>query len=54
VCILLALLHLGIKGIRLGPSLPAFLTPNVLETLVKTFDIKPITTPDEDLKAILG
>ncbi|MBW2238354.1 MAG: hydroxylamine reductase [Deltaproteobacteria bacterium] len=54
VCILLALLHLGIKGIRLGPSLPAFLTPNVFETLVKTFDIKPITTPDEDLKAILG
>jgi hydroxylamine reductase len=54
VCVLLALLHLGIKGIRLGPSLPAFLTPNVLETLVKTFDIKPITTPDEDLKAILG
>jgi hydroxylamine reductase len=54
VCVLLALLHLGIKGIRLGPSLPAFLTPNVLETLVKTFDIKPITTPDADLKAILG
>ena len=54
VCVLLALLHLGIKGIRLGPSLPAFLTPNVLETLVKTFDIKPIATPDEDLKAILG
>jgi len=40
--------------IRLGPSLPAFLTPNVLETLVKNFDIKPIATPDEDLKAILG
>jgi hydroxylamine reductase len=54
VCVLLALLHLGIKGIRLGPSLPAFLTPNVLETLVKNFDIKPITTADEDLKAILG
>lgn len=54
VCILLALLHLGIKGIRLGPSLPAFLTPNVLDTLVKNFDIKPISTPDEDLKAILG
>ncbi len=54
VCVLLALLHLGIKGIRLGPSLPAFLTPNVLETLVKTFDIKPITTPDADLNAILG
>ena len=54
VCVLLALLHLGIKGIRLGPSLPAFLTPNVLETLVNTFDIKPITTPDADLKVILG
>jgi hydroxylamine reductase len=53
VCILLALLHLGIKGIRLGPSLPAFLTPNVLDTLVKNFDIKPISAPDEDLKAIL-
>ncbi|MBW1898527.1 MAG: hydroxylamine reductase, partial [Deltaproteobacteria bacterium] len=53
VAILLSLLHLGIKGIRLGPSLPAFFTPNVLDTLVKTFDIKPISTPDEDLKAIL-
>jgi len=54
VCILLALLHLGLKGIRLGPSLPAFITPNVLDTLVKNFDIKPIGTPDADLKAILG
>lgn len=54
VCVLLALLHLGIKGIRLGPSLPAFLTPNVLDTLVKNFDIKPIGTADEDLKAIMG
>ena len=54
VCVLLALLHLGIRGIRLGPSLPAFLTPNVLETLVKHFDIRPIGTPDEDLAAILG
>ena len=54
VAVLLALLHLGIKGIRLGPSLPAFLTPNVLATLVKTFDIKPIATPEEDLAAILG
>jgi hydroxylamine reductase len=54
VAVLLALLHLGIKGIRLGPSLPAFLTPNVLDTLVKNFDIKPISTPDEDLNAILG
>jgi hydroxylamine reductase len=54
VAILLTLLHLGIKGIRLGPSLPAFITPNVLDVLVKNFDIKPISTPDEDLKAILG
>ena len=54
VCILLALLHLGIKDIRLGPTLPAFLTPNVLDTLVKNFDIKPISSPDADLKAILG
>lgn len=54
VCVLLALLHLGIKGIHLGPSLPAFLTPNVLDTLVKNFDIKPISTADEDLTAILG
>lgn len=54
VAILLTLLHLGIKNIRLGPSLPAFITPAVLDTLVKTFDIKPISTPDADLKAILG
>ena len=54
VCVLLALLHLGVKGIRLGPSLPAFLTPNVLDALVKNFDIKPIGTAEEDLKAILG
>jgi hydroxylamine reductase len=54
VAILLALLNLGIKNIRLGPSLPAFITPNVLDVLVKNFDIKPITTADADLKAILG
>jgi hydroxylamine reductase len=54
VAILLTLLHLGIKDIRLGPSLPAFISPNVLDVLVKNFDIKPITTVDEDLKAILG
>jgi hydroxylamine reductase len=54
VAILLTLLHLGIKNIRLGPSLPAFITPGVLDVLVKNFDIKPITTPDQDLKAILG
>ena len=54
VAILLTLLHLGIKDIRLGPTLPAFLTPNILNTLVKQFEIKMISTPDEDLKAILG
>jgi hydroxylamine reductase len=54
VAILLTLLHLGIKGIRLGPSLPAFTSPNVVDVLVKNFDIKPITTPEADLRAILG
>jgi hydroxylamine reductase len=54
VAILLTLLHLGIKGIRLGPTLPAFITPNVLNVLVENFDIKPITTVDEDLAAILN
>ncbi len=54
VAILLTLLYLGIKDIRLGPSLPAFVSPNVLDVLVKNFGIKPIATPDEDLKAILG
>ncbi len=54
VAILLSLLHLGIKDIRLGPTLPAFITPNVLDVLVKNFDIKPISTPAEDLKTILG
>jgi hydroxylamine reductase len=53
VVILLSLLHLGIKGIRLGPSLPAFITPNILKFLVDTFDIKPIGTADEDLAAIM-
>ena len=52
--ILLTLLALGIKDIRLGPSLPAFVTPGVLDVLVKNFGIKPITTPEADLKAILG
>ncbi len=54
VAILLSLFHLGIKDIRLGPSLPAFITPNVLNVLVENFNIMPISTPDEDLKAILG
>jgi hydroxylamine reductase len=54
VAILLSLLALGIKDIRLGPTLPAFITPNVLNYLVENYNIAPISTPDEDLKAILG
>ncbi len=54
VTILLTLLYLGIKDIRLGPTLPAFLTPAAIGILVDMFDIKPTTTPEEDLEAILG
>jgi hydroxylamine reductase len=54
VAILLTLLHLGVKNIRLGPSLPAFISPNVLKVLVQNFNIQPISTPDEDLRAALG
>ena len=54
VCILLTLLHLGIKNIRLGPTLPAFISPNVLGYLVENYNIAKITTPEEDLKNILG
>jgi hydroxylamine reductase len=54
VCILLTLLHLGIRNIRIGPSLPAFVTPAVLQVLVDNFNIMPISTPQADLKAILG
>lgn len=53
VSILLTLLSLGIKNIRLGPSLPAFATPNILKVLVEKFNVMPIKTPDEDLNAIL-
>jgi hydroxylamine reductase len=53
VAILLSLLYLGVKNIRLGPSLPAFITPNVLKVLVDNFNIMPIKTVDEDLEAIL-
>ncbi len=53
VAILLTLLHLGVKNIRLGPSLPAFISPNVLKVLVDNFNLQPITTPGQDLKAIL-
>ncbi|MGI6239210.1 MAG: hydroxylamine reductase [Christensenellales bacterium] len=54
VCILLTLLHLGIKNIKLGPSLPAFVSPNVLNFLVENFGIAPVTTPEADLQAIMG
>jgi hydroxylamine reductase len=54
VCILLTLLHLGIRNIRLGPSLPAFVSPSVLKVLVEKFDIKPITTVEADLQAALA
>ncbi len=54
VCILLTLLHLGIKNIHLGPTLPAFVSPNVLQYLVENFGIRPISTPEEDLRGILG
>ncbi|WP_169007905.1 hydroxylamine reductase [Faecalispora jeddahensis] len=54
VCILLTLLSLGIKNILLGPTLPAFLSPNVLNVLVENYHIGPITTAEEDLKKILG
>jgi len=53
VSILLTLLYLGIKNIRLGPSLPAFVSPGVLKVLVDKFNIMPISTPEEDLKSIL-
>jgi hydroxylamine reductase len=54
VCVLLALLHLGIRDIRLGPSLPAFFTPNVLEVLKENFNIMSIDTPEADLQEILN
>ena len=54
VCILLTLLHLGIQGIRLGPTLPAFLSPNVLNFLAEHYAIAPTTTPEADLAALLS
>lgn len=54
VCILLTLLYLGIENIRLGPTLPAFISPNILNILVEKFKIKSITTAENDLKDILG
>lgn len=54
VCILLTLLHLGIRNILLGPSLPAFISPKVLNYLAEHYNIAPISTPEEDLKKLLG
>ena len=53
VCILLTLLYLGIQNILLGPTLPAFISPNVLKLLVENYNIGAITTPEEDLKKLL-
>ena len=53
VIILLTLLSLGVKNIRLGPTLPAFISPNILNFLVENFQVKPVTTPEQDLKDIL-
>jgi len=54
VAVLLALLSLGVKGIRLGPTLPAFLSPNVAKVLVDNFDIKPVGTVEEDIAAMMA
>lgn len=54
VCILLSLLHLGIKNIYLGPTIPAFVSPNVLKVLVDSYQITPTSTPEDDLRSILG
>ncbi|MFA6170102.1 MAG: hydroxylamine reductase [Candidatus Margulisiibacteriota bacterium] len=54
VVILLSLLHLGLKNIRLGPTLPEFVSPNVLKVLVDNYNLMPVTTAEADLKAILG
>jgi hydroxylamine reductase len=54
VCILLTLLHLGIKNILLGPTLPAFVSPGALHFLIENFGIAPVSTPEADLKKILG
>ena len=54
ICILLSLLHLGIKDIKVGPTLPAFITPTVLQVLVDNFSLAPVTTAEADLKQCLG
>jgi len=54
VLVLLALLYLGVKGIRLGPTLPGFLSPGIAKVLVEQFDIKPTTTPEQDIEAMMA
>ena len=54
VCILLTLLYLGIKNIHIGPTLPAFISPNVLNFLVENYRLSPISTPEEDIKKLLN
>jgi len=54
VDVLLALLSLGVKGVRLGPTLPAFLSPSVAKVLVARFDIKPIETVEDDIAAMMA
>ncbi|MCC6026676.1 MAG: hydroxylamine reductase [Caldimicrobium sp.] len=54
VAILLTLFYLGLKNMRLGPSMPAFLSKNVANFIAQNYNLKPITTPDEDLRSILG
>ena len=54
MCILIALLALGLRGIRLGPTLPAFLSPGVIAALQEKYDLKAVTTPEQDLHTILG
>ena len=54
VCILIALLALGIRNIRLGPTLPAFLSPGVVQELQRRYNLMAVTTPEEDLRTILG
>ncbi|MEA3559215.1 MAG: hydroxylamine reductase, partial [Candidatus Thermoplasmatota archaeon] len=54
VLVLLALLHLGIKKIQLGPTLPAFVSPNVLKVLVDKFELGPISTVEQDIAKMMG
>ena len=54
VCILLTLLYLGIKNIHIGPTLPTFISPNVLNFLVENYGLSPISTPEEDIKKLLN